>query len=379
MLLPPMLVSADQKFVMKLKLFKRAQELVEDLRKALEEDGLNPELANRVTDCLFAEMVHKTTRYDLEDSLSRSILKLLAPSCCQREQDKDKPWFEWKKGKQETQAEEERILETCENPVRATEEETKQNSDEAGLPKQENVREPAVGADGGRKRADCCWRPWNVTCPFTVHWLRNDMLKVIGMPPVEMAKDLQDLEYLTLMITELKDPASSEAWLDYFGTWKSVRDLTSVMHPEMCQIILQCIFSDPQVIKGIEFVEPFEVIEGKPPSGLLTKMKQVSKSPASTHARTYIHTLIGVHTHADPWEPHEVPGVRLHPGASNRSGAHQSNPRAPEPPRELGGLYYHVRVHRTGHLHFDVHLRKVLRRIERSIGTSKLPGTFNKN
>ena len=112
-----------------------------------------------------------------------------------------------------------------------------------------------------------------------------------------MAKDIQDLEYLIRMVTELQDPPLSETWLDNFGTWKSVRDLTSVMHPEMCQIILQCIFSDPKVIEGIAFAEPFEGIEGKPPSGMLTKLKQVSKSPASTHARTYIHTLMGVHTH----------------------------------------------------------------------------------
>ena len=146
------------------------------------------------------------------------------------------------------------------------------------------------GADGGRKGAKGCWLP---SCPFTVKWLHNDMLKVLALPPVEMAKDIQDLEYLIRMVTELQDPPLSETWLDNFGTWKSVRDLTSVMHPEMCQIILQCIFSDPQVIEGIAFVEPFEGIEGKPAFGVLTKLKQVSKSPASTHARTYIHTLMG--------------------------------------------------------------------------------------
>ena len=318
---------------MKVRVFKRAGKKVNEAREALGKTGFNPELAERIMDSLFTEMVTKPTRYDLKDGLMASMWKLLAPflpsfccrsfccpSFCQLKQ--DEPWLEWKK-RGEVQ-------------------------------------------DGKRRlrREQGCW-PWRMSCPFRVNWLNNDMLKVMVLPPIEMAKDLENLDYLIKMITELKEPALPDTWLDIFETWMSVRDLTSVMRTEMCQIVLQCIFSDPDVMNGLAFVERFEGIEGKPPSGLLKKMKQVSTSQACAHAnpRTHTHTLVGARTHADPWGAHEVPGVHVHPGAQNRNGAHQTYPGASEPPRNLGGHSHHVRARRTGQLRFDLHLRKVLRHV----------------
>ena len=46
------------------------------------------------------------------------------------------------------------------------------------------------------------------------------------------------------------------------------------MHSERCQIILECIFSDAKVNRGLGAAIQFQGIVGKPPNGLLLLLKQ---------------------------------------------------------------------------------------------------------
>eukprot|EP00622_Pseudochattonella_farcimen_P005629 FR741278.1.p1 GENE.FR741278.1~~FR741278.1.p1 ORF type:complete len:284 (+),score=44.54 FR741278.1:78-854(+) len=211
---------------------------MKDAKAALERTEFNPELPERIKDSLLIEMLTKPTRYDLKDGLVTSIWKLLVglpffpsfccPSCCRPKQ--DEPWFEREK----------------------------------------------------EEKGWCSWR---------VNWQNNDMLKVMVLSPIKMAKDLENLDYLTNMISELKEPALEGTWRDGLETWMSVRDLTSVMRTEMCQIVLQCIFSDPEVIDGLAFVERFMDVAGPPPPGVLTKMKQTLGAHMKSRAYMYIQEL----------------------------------------------------------------------------------------
>ena len=87
------------------------------------------------------------------------------------------------------------------------------------------------------------------------------MAKIITFSKIDMAKDLQDLDYLLQLVDTVDDAILPDTWQDAYEKWVNLRGLCSVMRAEMCQIVLRCIFSDTRVLEGLEFAQIFSVIE----------------------------------------------------------------------------------------------------------------------
>ena len=147
----------------------------------------------------------------------------------------------------------------------------------------------------GLLREDYMSQPtrYDLTGPFYL-WLR----KVVTLDAIEMAKDLQQLNYLLERLDKLDDPILNTTWMDIVETWFAVRELTSAMSGEMTQKVLVCIFSDKNVLRALELAHMMQDIRGgKAPDGLLTIFKKnlgkhMKVGPFVVH-RTHTHT----HTH----------------------------------------------------------------------------------
>ena len=98
--------------------------------------------------------------------------------------------------------------------------------------------------------------------------------KVISLEKVEASKVLNELGYLEKMLDKADDPFVEASWLDVAESWKAMAKLIPEMHSERCQGVLQCIFSDDGVRKGLGAAEQFTGIDGSPPRGLLKLLKQ---------------------------------------------------------------------------------------------------------
>ena len=76
------------------------------------------------------------------------------------------------------------------------------------------------------------------------------------------------------MLDKADDPFVEASWLDVAESWKAMAKLIPEMHSERCQGVLQCIFSDAGVRKGLGVAQQLKGIDGSPPAGLLKLLKQ---------------------------------------------------------------------------------------------------------
>ena len=99
--------------------------------------------------------------------------------------------------------------------------------------------------------------------------------KVVTLDPLDLATDLQQLEYLLERVDKLDDPFLPDTWMDIIETWQAVRELCSEMSGSMTQKVLICIFSDTKVMKALALSDVLQPIQdGKAPGGLLTIFKK---------------------------------------------------------------------------------------------------------
>ena len=99
--------------------------------------------------------------------------------------------------------------------------------------------------------------------------------KALAIDPTQMAKELNDIEYLLSSLEKAQEPFTKTTWSDTVDSWLGMRDLIKKLDSERAQHVLDCIFSDAKVLEALGGAMQFKNIADPDavPRGVLIKLK----------------------------------------------------------------------------------------------------------
>ena len=102
-----------------------------------------------------------------------------------------------------------------------------------------------------------------------------NMRKALTIDPTQMAKELTDIEYLLSALEKAQEPFTKTTWSDTVDSWLGMRNLIKKLDSERAQHVLDCIFSDKQVLEALGGAVMFKNIADPDavPGGVLVRLK----------------------------------------------------------------------------------------------------------
>mmetsp|Transcript_5463 Transcript_5463/g.10401 ORF Transcript_5463/g.10401 Transcript_5463/m.10401 type:complete len:582 (+) Transcript_5463:35-1780(+) len=91
--------------------------------------------------------------------------------------------------------------------------------------------------------------------------------------PKELLKCKDEIRDVMSQLQEMRGPFLSETWVDQVDEWHELCLLQKGLSSERAMSVLKCIFEDKEVIRTLGMAEQLRTIRGKPPQGLMLRLK----------------------------------------------------------------------------------------------------------
>ena len=98
--------------------------------------------------------------------------------------------------------------------------------------------------------------------------------KMLFLSPQMMRQHIDELEYVRELLSKAEEPIIDASWRDSVDSWNSLKELLPKVKAGRAQVLLETLFTQPEVLEALGWGDALYNIAGTPPEQLMLTLKQ---------------------------------------------------------------------------------------------------------